>query len=279
MNRLIILLSIFSLIVISCEPQKNKSEKIETSKEKEIVFAYNLNEPSQKFILPNKLSEISGLSYYSENMLVCINDELGIIYHYDLEKEEISKTIDFGKNGDYEGVEMVDGLTYVLNSTGKITVVNVEGEIIETIDCSLKQVSEYEGIGFEALTNSLLLAAKEERGEKKIYSYNLNDHSYQVKFTLPKSMIESNGTGKEFKPSGIAVNPQTGDIYVLASTGKKIMVLNNKGEKKTQYNLDSELFRQPEGICFSPEGDLFIASEGRGVKGYVLKFIPANILQ
>ena len=140
MKQLRILLPIFLLLLISCEPKKNKSERVESFKENDVLFAYDLDTPSQKFILPNKLTEISGLSYYSENKLVCVNDEIGKIYLYDLDKEEISKTIDFGKNGDYEGVEMVEGLTYVLNSSGRITVVNAEGETIETINCSLNQV-------------------------------------------------------------------------------------------------------------------------------------------
>ena len=36
--------------------------------------------------------------------------------------------------------------------------------------------------------------------------------------------------------------------------------------------LDPNEFRQPEGICFSPSGDMFISSEGQGGKGYILEF-------
>jgi hypothetical protein len=35
---------------------------------------------------------------------------------------------------------------------------------------------------------------------------------------------------------------------------------------------DKKLFRQPEGICFKPNGDLFISNEGDGGKAKILKF-------
>ena len=42
--------------------------------------------------------------------------------------------------------------------------------------------------------------------------------------------------------------------------------------EKRVKELDEKLFRQPEGICFSPEGDMYISNEGQGGKGYILKF-------
>jgi uncharacterized protein YjiK len=40
--------------------------------------------------------------------------------------------------------------------------------------------------------------------------------------------------------------------------------------------LNPKIFRQPEGICFSPDGTMYIASEGDGMEGTLLKFKPGK---
>ncbi len=40
----------------------------------------------------------------------------------------------------------------------------------------------------------------------------------------------------------------------------------------TIKQLDKKTFRQPEGICFDPEGNLFISNEGQGGKANILIF-------
>jgi sugar lactone lactonase YvrE len=38
--------------------------------------------------------------------------------------------------------------------------------------------------------------------------------------------------------------------------------------------LNRKLFPQPEGICFSPDGKLFISTEGKGQPGKIMLFKP-----
>jgi len=56
-----------------------------------------------------------------------------------------------------------------------------------------------------------------------------------------------------------------------------LIILNPKGEIEDLIPLDPKIFRQPEGICFSPNGDLYISSEGKGKSGYILKFDKNNL--
>ena len=89
----------------------------------------------------------------------------------------------------------------------------------------------------------------------------------------PAMWVKKNGKhGKEFKPSGIAVHPISGKIYVLASAGKKLLVLDENGNPKEQYNLNEDQFPQPEGICFTPNGDLIISSEGKNGQASISYF-------
>ena len=75
-----------------------------------------------------------------------------------------------------------------------------------------------------------------------------------------------------FQPSGIAIHPITGQIYIISSVGKLLILLSRKGKILEVRNLDSKLFIQPEGICFSPDGDLYISNEGKEGKGNILTF-------
>lgn len=66
-----------------------------------------------------------------------------------------------------------------------------------------------------------------------------------------------------FGPSGIAIQPQSGDIYIISSLGKTLFVLGKEGKLKHIEKLEKEILPQPEGITFDADGTLYIASEGR----------------
>ena len=93
-----------------------------------------------------------------------------------------------------------------------------------------------------------------------------------------KQSISSNSTTSkeekdvDFKPSGIAIHPMTGQIYMISSVGKLLVVLNKNRDLSAKYALDKDVFKQPEGICFSPDGDLYISNEGRGKSANILHF-------
>jgi len=75
-----------------------------------------------------------------------------------------------------------------------------------------------------------------------------------------------------FQPSGIAIHPISGNVYVLASVGNLLIVFSREGKMLAIIELKSKYHPQPEGICFSPDGVLYIANEGDNNKGTILKF-------
>ena len=66
-----------------------------------------------------------------------------------------------------------------------------------------------------------------------------------------------------FRPSDIAIHPQTKEIYMLEGAKPKLLILDKNGVAKNGYSLSKKIFPQPEGITFSPDGDLYISSEGK----------------
>lgn len=252
---------------------------------------YDLKNPKMRWDLPRELEEISGLSYYKKNKLACVQDEDGVLYIYDLHKKEIVEQYVFGKADDYEGVEMIDETAFILKSNGDVFQFELtNSENVTKIETDLSRKNDTEGLGFHEDLMDLLIACKEDPGTKKVdlekcrsvYRIDIEDKDFKKN---PKYIIEgksynkmleqkdlSKKRHKPFKPSGVAVHPKSKDIYVIGTVGKMMVILNPEGKIKDLIPLDPEIFWQPEGICFNPHGDLFISSEGRGKKGYILKF-------
>ena len=242
-------------------------------------FPYNLNSADREFTLPASLKEISGMSYLSSNKLACIQDEQGMLFIFDPEQSKIVEEINFGKKGDYEGIEVIKDDAYVIKSNGVISKFGIgkEGESSE-ITTPLKTRNDVEGLGYNTANNRLLIACK-AKGDvnannvegKAIYEYDLNTQTFieDPLIVLSQSQIED-GKINKIKFSGIAVNPKTLEIYVLSSS-HKLFVFKDKA-LFTTIPLEPSIFEQPEGICFSPDGTLFISSEGDFGSGKIFKF-------
>lgn len=308
--NLLILLA-FSVAFIACS--KNKKNKTECFlSENYSNFPYSLSSPSITFVLDEDLREISGLSFQKGNKLLCINDEQGSIFQYDILKNEVIKKVKFGKSGDYEGIEIVGEDVFVLRSDGKLyQILDFENSSSETIKIKtgLNAKNNTEGLAYDSSTQSLLIACKANPGDdpnldgkRAIYSYSIREHRLdefpvllidqdmlsdilnldgytRFSYKILNSLQSSQG-GFTFQPSGIAVHPITQNIYVIGSVGKLLLVFDTKGELLAVNKLKRKIFPQPEGICFAPDGTLFISTEGKGGMGKIYQFdylsIPLN---
>ncbi len=269
---------------------------------------YAFGNPDQKFTMPASLEEISGISWTGKGTLACIQDENGIIYCYNLEKEKDISEVKFGKDGDYEDISVVKNTAYVLKSNGHIfRVKNFKKDEIKVkrYKTLLSKKNDAEGMFYDSSENRLLIACKGSpsfekenpyKGYRAVYSFDLetkqmleepaylidlrkiDSYKDQGNFTQFSSKLAKilgiTDPYASFRPSGIAIHPLTDEIYIISSVGKLLAVLDREGLILDVHALDPNLFRQPEGICFSPEGDLYISNEGQGGKGYILKFKP-----
>jgi DNA-binding beta-propeller fold protein YncE len=270
------------------------------------VFPYRLSEPAESRALPNSLVEISGLGFVDDGRLACIQDEKGIIYVYNLNSGKIELDRNFAEDGDYEGIEIVADDAWVLKSNGTLYKVSgyLKGPNPETTEfpTALSGRNDTEGLAYDPVRGNLLIACKgvpffkveETSNLKAVYSFNpstgqltgkpflLIDPDSVVHYRHPgsdgppgKNIQDLSSQGEEqepFMPSGIAVHPLTGDIYILGSVGKLLLVYSAEGEMLAMISLNRKLFPKPEGICFSPDGKLYISSEGKGQHGKIMLF-------
>jgi uncharacterized protein YjiK len=255
------------------------------------TLPYNLAQPDNKIKLPGKLVEVSGLSWFDKHQLAGIQDEEGYIFIIDTKSEKIVKKEKFTKDGDYEGVAVVRNKLYIVRSDGAIFKVkdfDEKDQKTKKFKTDLSESNDVEGLCYNEQETELLVLCKEKPGIKSkkesyraIYSFDLEEKElskkpkYKINLKKLNSFLNGKfGTNKKynFKPSGIAIHPITNEIYVIASLGKLLVVLGKDGQLKDAEILDPVKFKQPEGITFDPEGNLYISNEGKNGKANILQF-------
>lgn len=260
------------------------------------TFKYDLTKPAKTYELPPILKEVSGLSFNDKNELACIQDEDGFIFIYNLEQAEITDKILFRKSGDYEGIEFVDDLAYILKSDGTIYEVSDLGKSSQKVkiyETPLNKENDTEGLAYDAVSHCLLIACKENAGlngaviknQKSVFSFNLNTKKLIktplltitddaitafVKTTKLKNLPPDINKKVRFKPSGISV--KDGFYYIIASIGNMMIVVDKNSEIQHIERLDKKELPKPEGIAFDKNGALYLASEGDKGNGIIQVF-------
>ncbi|WP_417887886.1 SdiA-regulated domain-containing protein [Zunongwangia sp.] len=242
-------------------------------------------EIQQKWDLPNRLEEVSGIDFIDDTHVACIQDEEGIIFIYNLAENKIEKEIKFGKIGDYEGIALFKNNAFVMRSDGILFEVEnyrTNNRKVIKHKTFLKAKHNVEGLCADLENNRLLVAVKDRdpvnHSTKGIYAFNLNSKKLQKKpvyqIHLEDSIFKNVQTKNKLKimmPSEVKINPKTKEIYVTDARNPKLLILSPEGETKKLYLLNREKFYQPEGISFDSKGNLFISNEGHSD--------PANILK
>lgn len=279
------------IIPASCTFAQDTNERSYYAQLKATI-GYDINNYSKKYVLEKELEEISGLSYYKKNQLMCVEDEDGKVFIYDLKAKKIIQTVKFGKKGDYEGVETVGKEVFVLRSDGKVF--NFSMQDAPDVEATswktpLSEKNDVEGLGYLKKEGQLLLACKEKSkvDDKKSKGKAIYQFDTKTKKLLPKpfldlkidelnNFLESKQVKfkkiKEFKPSAVATHPKTQQTFVIASVGKLLVILGKDRSLKHVIPLNPKIYVQPEGICFAPDATMYISSEGQDGEGYILEF-------
>ncbi|PPK88437.1 SdiA-regulated protein [Neolewinella xylanilytica] len=229
-------------------------------------FPYAVHSPELLVELPKELEEISGLTLFGDDLLA-IQDENGIIFRISTADGSVQERILFGDDGDYEGIALVGDEIWVAESNGRLYQVALPGKPTQTVTKHktwLDADYDVEGLYYDAAGDRLLLAGKEDptgngldKADRYIFSFDLTTHE------LAKEPAYSFPRLNDFSPSGLAIHPQTGHLYLTSSVGKQLAVVTPAGEVDMLINLDRDLFPQPEGICFTADGTLYISTEAR----------------
>ncbi len=255
------------------EAKSAKVELDDDSKEIKIV---------EKWEMPEELQEISGIAHMEGDLFACVQDEDGKIFVYNLVSKKIEKDIHFGDAGDYEGIAIVGETAYIVRSDGQLFEVKDFKRNKPTIvqhKTSLTGKQNVEGLSFDKSGNRLLLGikGKEPRTDdyKGIYAFDLTTKQMAtipiVKIDLTDDFWNDTKRKNKINPSDLEVHPQSGEIYIVDGADPKLLVMANNGTKRNLYSLNDKDFPQPEGICITQAGDIFISNEGKRGPGNILK--------
>jgi hypothetical protein len=272
------------------------------------TFPYTIDKPDKKFELQKKLTEVSGLSFINQTEVALIDDEKGTVFYYDLQRQNISRTLSFSKKGDFEDLEIMGDTAYILRSDGMIfELKNINGPASELKErrysTGLSSKNNTEGLCYDRKRKLFLISCKnkaataednkEYKNKKAIYGFSIPENKLTKD---PVIIIDENEVKKfaygahqnvidkfmqfysatknaaVFQPSGLAIHPITGDLYIISSVGNILLITDDKGKIKEAIKMPPSEFKQPEGIAFDSEGNMFISNEGRKGKGNILKF-------
>ncbi len=256
-------------------------------------FPYQTDMPDDVFVMPKKLKEISGLGFSSDyKKLVAVQDEQGILFFLDKNTGKIVNEVEFWDAGDYEGVEIVGNEAFVVKSTGTIYRIKLERKEVEKYNFFLDQENDVEGLAYDKANNRLLLACKAKAGQgetlktkKGIYSFDLKQLQLKTEpaFTVSQQDVlqylstsdylkdkdkllehfDENADEFSFAPSSLAIHPLSGQIYILSSVGKLLMIIDMNSAIVHIEKLKKKIHAQPEGICFDQDGTMYIANEAK----------------
>ena len=163
------------------------------------------------------------------------------------------------------------GFFYVLSSYGDIFIVTAKDTLqskATEFKFHLAKNAEFETLYFDNTLNKLILICKGCKQDKKkdvsTFAFDISTQTFlngPFVIDADKTAALLNENKIKFKPSAAAINPVTHELFILSSVSKALVIADRSGNIKSVYGLNPSLYKQPEGITFTPAGDLLISNE------------------
>lgn len=235
---------------------------------------FHLHTPEKIYELPDVLREVSGITLGENELMYCVQDELGAIFEYDLKSNRVSNLYRFTDIGDFEDISIFGKYAVVLRSDGLLFHYDLAKKKLEYTTMLPLNSMDVEGLC--TYGSSLFVASKaplinQSEIKRTIFQIDGTDltkiNTYleidvEEIAQLAKSRYADLKIGKlEFNPSALAFHPLSGELYVLSASDRILTVFENKNLKNVIL-LPADVYYKPEGIAFSNEGLLFISNEG-----------------
>lgn len=249
-------------------------------------LGYDLLRPDTVHELPPLLREVSGIAVADARTVLCVQDELGAVFTYDLADDRITDLIRFTDLGDFEDIALHGDRISVLRSDGWVADLDRRSRAIIRERMPALPSLNHEGLYIDARTGDRMIVSKEAPlagppDARQVHRLRDDGRAELHRTLSAKAVTEALAArypslarhGVRFQPSAAEVHPLTGQLYVLSASDRLLVAYD--GDAPRVAPLPAELFYKPEGLAFLPNGDLLISSEGdkKGlVKPSILRF-------
>jgi len=268
--------------LILCQCAQKKSN---TMSEK-FLHSYSMDE-MKTVSLNTELSEISGLEWVGEDQLWAVEDESGEIFRIDPMTGEVIQKMKFWEKADFEDLVVIDGTAWVLQSNGDLF--RVQDPVVTT-----GKATQFEFPNIGKRDMETILASENgkaiwifcknceiDKGSEgaSVFRFDLESlqfnsqpfHKLEQK-DLKSLLQNQKSKPPKIQPSAAAYHPIDKKIYMISSAGNWLSILDADLNPLEMHWLDTKLFKQPEGITFDPDGNLYISNEASGGKPNLLFF-------
>lgn len=240
--------------------------------------------------LPERLQEVSGLALTTDERLFAVADEKAVVFEMDVNKQRLIKAFALGDpvlRGDFEGIAIVDEEIVLITSSGDIYRAR-EGEDGEQVEYTMTETGlgkqcEIEGLAADAARGLLLIACKQPRkGLQRlpIFAWSIAQDALldDQAIDIPLAAIASKLRERRLNPSGIAVDPVTGNLLLVAARQRALIELTPDGGLLQALIMPmARRHKQPEGVEIMKDGRLLIADEGGNNKARLAVYQPAEL--
>ena len=237
----------------------------------------------EKIKLGEDLDEISGIWLDpSGSALFAENDEEGRIYRVNPSTGKIYEHTTFNSGGDFEDLTRDGTNWYMMRSNGnlfRITGAFTDSVKSETFKLHLPGYNNFEAACFVPADKKIYLVCKQceaDSGQRiSIHAFNTVTSTYDpgpaLTMVPDRTLLPQEDSAEIIKPSALAIHPVTGEWYLMASVNHLLIVAEPNGKWKKVYPLNKEWFKQPEGMSFAPNGDLYVSNEARSGTPNIIK--------
>ena len=238
---------------------------------------YDVRTP-QKLQLGKVLNEISGITYNNDNnTILAISDSKEKIFEMNVKNPKLKDFTDkiVGPDSDLEDIVKVGEFVYLLSSRGIIYKVDSkikDSSGVEVFPFWSKDQNDFETIYYDASVKGLVMLCKAcpvDKGKqmKSAYRFDLEKNKFDsiALFSISTEEVRKimKNNDIEFDPSAAMIHPMNKRLYILSSAGNVLVVTDNRGKVIEGYSLNPDDHPQAEGISFAPNGDMYIANEGK----------------
>jgi uncharacterized protein YjiK len=245
-----------------------------------VLARYDLEAPpGDRWELPRKLDEISGLAIDARGRVFAHEDERAIIFELEPSTHRVVRRFAFGSPaipGDFEAIALVGDSVVLVTSNG-VLYAGAQGRDGESVryvrrDTGVGRSCEVEGLAYEPDDRSLLIACKVPRdaftrGHVTVFRWSLDRRGIVPPAALhvPLARLTRAAGLSDFHPSDITRDPVTGHYLLVAAREHAIAELTPAGDVEQVVRLQRKRHPQAEGIAVTPDGALLVTDEaGRG---------------